>query len=247
MNLSEHRVFVTGGTRGIGLALATTLTDRGAAVALCGRSEERLVEIRRRFPRIAALRSDLADLDALPSLAAELRSTLGPPTILVNNAGIQLNHSWPGTPASEVVDRLRREILVNLTSPLALTAHLLDDLGRAPAAAIVNVTSALALQPKRSAPVYCATKAALRSFTRALRYQLEAHPTVRVVEAVPPLVDTEMTEGRGKGKVSPAEVAEAIVAGLERDVDEIYVGKARVVRAIHRLAPGLAARLMRDS
>jgi uncharacterized oxidoreductase len=68
---------------------------------------------------------------------------------------------------------------------------------------IVNVTSGLALAPKQSAPVYCAAKAGLRSFTKSLRYQERARaPHVRVVEVLPPLVDTDMTRGRGRGKMS---------------------------------------------
>ena len=94
--------------------------------------------------------------------------------------------------------RLEQEARVNLASPLALTALLLDDLVRSGAAAIVNVSSLLALTPKPSVPVYCVTKAAIRNFSQALRYQFEPHPHVRAVEVLPPLVDTGMIEGRGR-------------------------------------------------
>ena len=94
--------------------------------------------------------------------------------------------------------RLEQEVRVKLASPLAPTALLLDDLVRSGAAAIVNVSSLLALTPKRSVPVYCVTKAAIRNFSQALRYQLEPHPHVRAVEVLPPLVDTGMIEGRGR-------------------------------------------------
>ena len=245
MDLTHHRVFVTGGTRGIGLALARALTARGAAVAICGRSAEGIAEAREQLPSLTTLQCDLGDLEVLPSFVAQLRSTFGAPTILVNNAGIQFNHEWPTTDTAETLARLTTEIGVNLTSPLALTALLLPDLLGAREAAVVNVSSLLALAPKRSAPVYCATKAAIRSFSQALRYQLAAHPSVRVVEVLPPLVDTGMTVGRGTGKISAARAADEIVRGMERDADEIYVGKGRLLRVLHRLAPGAAARLLR--
>ena len=75
----------------------------------------------------------------------------------------------------------------------------------------MNVSSVLALAPKRSAPVYCATKAAVRSFSQALRYQLAATSSIRVVEALPPMVDTAMTAGRTGRKMSPDSVADAIL------------------------------------
>jgi uncharacterized oxidoreductase len=247
MELANHRVFVTGGTRGIGFELAKCLLGRGAEVAVCGSSPERVAEVREELPAAAAFVVDLGDVDAIPGAVDELRSSFGRPTILVNNAGVQFNFSWLEAEVPERLERLRSEVDLNLTSPLALTACLLDDLIAAPEAAVVNVSSLLALHPKRSAPVYGATKAALRSFGRALRYQLEDRPNVRVIEVVPPVVDTGMTAGRGDGKISPADAAEAIVAGLERDSTEIYVGKARVVRPLQRVAPGAVARLMRDS
>ena len=71
-----------------------------------------------------------------------------------------------------------------------------------PSAAIVNITSALALVPKQSAPIYCATKAAMHNFTKALRYQLE-HTPVKVFEIIPALVDTEMTKGGVSAKLPP--------------------------------------------
>jgi uncharacterized oxidoreductase len=130
---------------------------------------------------------------------------------------------------------------------VALSAGLLPLLARQPSAALVNVTSGLALAPKRSAPVYCATKAAVRSFTRALRYQCEdGGLAVRVIEAIPPLVDTPMTAGRGRGKLSPERCAAEILAGVRRGAAEIPIGRTRLLRGLQRLSPALAYRIMRD-
>ena len=138
------------------------------------------------------------------------------------------------------------ELALNLEAPIALSAGLLPLLARQPEAAIVNVTTGLALAPKQSAPVYCATKAALRSFTRSLRYQVETSaPHVRVQEVIPPLVDTRMTAGRGTGKVSPSAVAEALVTAIERGTDECYVGKSRLLRLVMRVAPGVGYRILK--
>ena len=141
---------------------------------------------------------------------------------------------------------LAQEVAVNFSSPIRLVVALLPHLLEKPAAMVVNVTSGLALAPKQSSPVYCATKAGLRSFTKALRYQAQARaPHVRIVEALPPLVDTDMTRGRGRGKMRPEACAAEIVVGMEAGRNTIYVGKAKLLRAIQGLSPFLADRLMR--
>jgi uncharacterized oxidoreductase len=182
----------------------------------------------------------------MEGLASWLREEFRP-TIVVNNAGVQFNHDWTETSPSGRDARARLEVAVDLLAPIRLTALLLDDLLAEERATIVNVTSILALAPKRNAPVYSAAKAGLRAFTRGLRYQLEPHTHVRVVEVLPPVVDTGMTAGRGSNKMHPADVAREIVRGLERGDDEIWIGKARFVRVLLRVAPRFVARILRDA
>jgi short-subunit dehydrogenase involved in D-alanine esterification of teichoic acids len=119
--------------------------------------------------------------------------------------------------------------------------------------ALVNVTSVLALAPKKTAPVYSASKAGLRAFTQALRYQVDAHEhagagRILVIEAMLPLVDTPMTAGRANGpleRMDPLAVAEEIARGLEEERPLIRVGKAKAVGVMFRIAPGTVRRLLR--
>lgn len=247
MDLSKQRVLVTGGTRGIGLELARSFLRRGSSVAVCGRAETPPATLSELGPGVVYVSGDLATSDGPAELARSVRSAFGPPTLLVNNAGVQFNHDWSETDPADRRAWARTETQVNLTAPLELTALFLDDLLAAPEAAIVNITSILSLEPKASAPVYSATKAGLRSFTRGLRYQLAGHPELRVVEVIPPVVDTAMTAGRGQAKMAPGEVAEAVVEGIEAGREEIWVGRARLVRALRRIAPGMVARMLRHA
>ncbi|MCA9667838.1 MAG: SDR family NAD(P)-dependent oxidoreductase [Myxococcales bacterium] len=238
--LAMKKVLVTGGTRGIGRALAETLSQRGCEVMVCGRSRAALTEVERSLG-VRTVRCDVTSAADIAALRSAVQGELCGLDLLVNNAGLQLEH--------DLVDALdveaaRRETEVNLLAPMLVTDALLPLLLAAPDAAVVNVTSALALAPAPRAPVYSAAKAGLSAYTHALRAQL-AESTVRVVEVVPPLTRTAMTAGRDDGAVEPQVVAEAIARGLERGKQRLVIGKARALSAIFRVSPALARCVMR--
>ena len=108
----------------------------------------------------------------------------------------------------------------------------------------VNVTTGLAFAPKRSAPVYCGTKAELHVFTRALRYQLEG-TAVKVFEIIPPVVDTPMTASCAQSKITSEALAAEFWRNFARDRWESNIGKVKLLRQLLRLAPATAARLLK--
>lgn len=227
---------VTGTSSGIGAVLATKLASQGYDV----------LSIARRPPpytgggRIRHLALDLTDSDAITRVVAEVESAERPVDLLVNNAGVQYSQSVTDPFDEGSRAALRTEIALNLEVPIGLTRSLFDRMAR-PGGAVVNVTSLTALHPKTSAPVYSATKAGLRSFTRALR--LQAEPLgIHVMEAIPPLVDTAMTAGRGKGKISAEAMADAILAGLADRRRVVAPGLSGQVLRLNRLFPELVAR-----
>lgn len=245
MRIDGRTALVTGGTRGIGLELAAALASRGARVAVCGRSPERPAALDALGRSVAYVDCDLSDVGQVRELPERVRREVGPVGLLVNNAGVQFNHDWTDTRVEDRARWAEAELTVNLVAPTLLAALLLDDLRSADPGVVVNVTSLLAFSPKPSAPAYCASKAGLRSLTRALRWQLAGDPSVRVVEAIPPLVDTAMTAGRGSKKMDPADVAHRIVAGLLADETEIRIGAARVVGGLARVAPAAVEALLK--
>ena len=104
----------------------------------------------------------------------------------------------------------------------------------------------MAIVPKQSAPVYCATKAALHNFSKGLRYQLEGTP-VKVFEIIPSLVDTEMAKGRGKNKISPDALAAETLRSIEADKYNIQIGKTKMLFLLNRIVPSIAAGIVRNS
>ena len=112
--------------------------------------------------------------------------------------------------------------------------------------AIINISSGLALSPKKSAPVYCATKAGVHMFSKALRYQLEdSH--IKVFEVLPPLVDTPMTANRGVSKISTAQLVDEFLDGLENNRFEMNIGKVKLLKLMHRISPALAYRILKNN
>lgn len=197
--------------------------------------------------RVEPFSADLSDRTQVVALARTLSEAAPDLGILINNAGTQMLSDLVSPNAGLLAGSLATEIDLNFTGQVVLCCELLPLLIAQPSAMLVNVTSGLALAPKQSSPVYCATKAAMRHFSTALRYQAEARaPGLRVIEALPPLVDTDMTAGRGRGKISAEACAAEILAGMAAGRSHIYVGKSKLLRAIHACSPALAMRIMRD-
>lgn len=247
MDLSKCTVLVTGGARGIGLELSRQLVAKGCHVIAVGRNTLDLEDLRRQFPdAITTFSADLSlktDVDALVGRLVDEHPEMN---ILINNAGIQTEMNLFSSNAAEITLQARQEIAVNFDALIGLTVGMLPVLKLHKHAAIINISSGLALAPKAASPVYSATKAAVRSFTKALRYQCADHaPQIKVSEAIMPLVDTEMTQGRGTQKISPQQAAQEIIVGLQKKIPEIWIAKTKLLRLINRVSPRLAERILR--
>ena len=247
MQLEGRKALVTGGARGIGLALSKALILKGVTVLACGRDQNTLNSAASKFPgRFIPLQVDLFDDSSRIALITRICEDHRDLSIVINNAGIQ-DHVNYFAPAPYAWERAGREIAINLDAVVHLSIGLLPLLQAQPSAALVSISSGLALAPKSTAAVYCATKSAVRSFTRALRYQAEdAGSSVRILDVIMALVETDMTKGRGRSKITAEQAAAEIVTGMEKESSEIWVERTRLLRLVHRLSPNLAYRIMRD-
>lgn len=230
-------IVVTGASRGIGRALAARYAAAGHPVLAISRSGS--------APAGAGITPFAADLtrpEEIARIAARVTGQGMPVAVLIHNAGAQhaLDLTAPAEEGPE--DPIGAEIALNLAAPIRLTRALLPAMRR-PGGAVVNVTSLVSRHPKPSAPVYSATKAGLASFTAALRHQL-APLGLQVTEAVPPLVATDMTAGRGRGKITAEAMAQAIFDGVARRRPLVAPGLSRRVLILNRLLPGLVARIL---
>jgi uncharacterized oxidoreductase len=191
MKLQGNTILITGGGSGIGAALAQRLHDAGNTVIVSGRRVDALQATITGRPRMYALPLDVADSVAIDAFAQDVRSAFPALNVVVHNAGILLPETLDAR--RELADA-EAMITTNLLGPIRLTNALIDHLVGMDGATLITVTSALAFVPLTFAPTYCATKAALHSYTVALRTALKHR--VEVIEIVPSGVQTALTPGQ---------------------------------------------------
>lgn len=238
----KKTVVITGGAIGLGRELTRLISEQGHHVLICGRTQDALEETAAAHPQVVPVCADLATPEGRRRFLDVIHEQESPVDLLIHNAALQ--HCYDFANGCTTVERIETEMMVNLLAPIELTVELLPLLKMADRSRVVVISSALARVPKKSAPVYCATKAGLANFARAFRYQLEG-TSVSVTEVVPDLILTRMAMGRGDKALSPLEAAQKIVAGLARNKDEIRLGRVPILYALHRLVPDLAYRILK--
>ncbi len=237
MQLSGKTILVTGGTDGIGRELIRQLKAKGATIITSGRNAERVAVTQAEgFEVIACDLSTATGVDALVK-GVEGRAI----DVLVNNAGAGSDHDFREA-APDLADN-DACLFLNVNAPVHLITRLMPVLKSRPEAMIVNVTSGLAIAPRAGGPIYCATKAALRSYTQALRVQL-GDTNIHVMEGLPPVVETKMTAGRDNKKMSASDCAAAFVRGMESNAAEVNVGLVKLLQLVHSISPALARKIM---
>lgn len=240
MQITKNTILITGGSTGIGLAIAEAFINADNEVIICGRREGKLLEAKQRFPQLHTRVCDIGNRAERDALYRWTTSEFPQINLLVNNAGIQKEIDFL-TGASGLYDT-ESEIEINLTANIHLCSLFIPHfLHQQQECAIVNITSGLAFVPLKIVPVYCATKAGLHSFSMSLRSQL-AQTNVRVFEVAPPIVKTELhREAKARKQsergIAPSVVAEAILRAIKANRYETTVGQAGVLKGAARIAP----------
>ena len=241
MKLRDNTILITGGSSGIGLAMAKALVSKGNTVLICARTEAKLAEAKRIIPKVHTVKCDISDPLEQDALISYIHAHFPKLNILINNAGMMQQLDL--TNGAYCLEDVSREVNTNFLAPLDLTQRLLPLLQKQAQAAIINISSGLAYVPMASSPVYCASKAALHSYTQSLREQLK-QISIKVFEVLPPTVDTAMTKDLATSKLSPEAFAKQVLKKLERNKSEIRVGQSRALYAMSRLAPGFIYSLL---
>ena len=191
MQISGNTILITGGGSGIGRALAEAFHAEGNQVVIVGRRKQLLDEVTTANAGMKSAVLNIENGDAIQSFAEQLKRDYPALNVIIHNAGIARMES---VQKGQLADA-EATIATNLLGPIRLTAALLPLLQAQPQATIMTVSSGLAFVPLALSPTYCATKAAIHSYTQSLRYQLKNTP-VQVLELIPPYVQTELGGSR---------------------------------------------------
>ena len=241
MIIKNKRIVITGGTSGVGYELVKQLhTDN--EIIVISRNNKKLRKLTQEFDRVVCYQADLSKPGEIETIANTIVDKYDSIDIMINNAAIQFTPTFLDDDFS--YESISQEITLNFTSICNMSYLFLPLLLHNNKAIILNINSGLALAPKTSSAIYCATKGALNIFSQSLRYQLE-NTNISVQQAFLELVDTAMTVGRGKNKMSAEQASKTIIRGMERNLLDHDIGKVKLLRFLLRLVPPLAKKIMK--
>ncbi len=238
MRTIGNTILITGGTSGIGRALAEAFHQLGNQVIVAGRRRELLDEVTTANPGMRSAALDVQDLASLEGFAEQIVRDYPSLNMLINNAGIMKPENLRERSDFSTVEAT---VTTNLLAPLRLAAALLPHLRQQPRAALMNVSSGLAFVPMALTPTYCATKAAIHSWTQSLRWQLR-DTAVEVLELIPPYVHTELMGERQRQDPRAMPLADYIAEVMQilrsqPDIKEICVRRVDLLRYAGGLDP----------
>jgi len=230
MQMTGNTILITGGSSGIGQALAESFHALGNQVIIAGRRKKELDQTTARNIGMTSFTLDITDPAEIRAFASQIVTRYPMLNVLINNSGIMRVEKLQAQQA-DLADA-ESTISTNLLGPIRLTAALLPLLQKQPRATIMNVSSGLAFVPLAYTPTYCATKAAIHSYTQSLRFQLRAS-TIEVLELIPPYVATDLLNGKTDPRAMPLDAYIAEVMEILKNqptVTEICVERVKNLR-----------------
>jgi uncharacterized oxidoreductase len=231
MKLTGNTILITGGGSGIGRGLAESFQAMGNQVIIAGRRRQALENTTKANPGMKSVVLDVEDPASIRAVATQMALEYPTLNVLINNAGIMREEDLRDE-ADDLATDAEAIVRTNLLGPIRLTAALLGRLQKREHSVIVNVSSGLAFVPLALTPTYCATKAAIHSYTQSLRYQLRGTAT-EVVELIPPYVATELMNGASDPRAMPLAqyIAEVMkIWKAQPEVTEICVENVKLLR-----------------
>jgi len=247
MNLNENTILITGGSSGIGFEMAKEFLAAKNKVIITGRNLERLEKAKQKLGDVEIIQSDVSNPDSIKKLYEQVSNEFPDLNILINNAGVMFTINLQDHNLS--TDELTKEFDINVKGTIWMNDAFLPLLKKNENAATVTVSSGLAFVPLPISPIYCATKAALHSYTLSLRAQLK-NTDVKVFELAPPATETELLadfseeDMKGISSMTVQAMVADFLKGFSKDKYEICPGQSSQMKFMSRYFPGFILKQM---
>jgi uncharacterized oxidoreductase len=227
MKLTGNTIFITGGGSGIGRGLAEAFHKLGNQVIISGRRTGHLAATIKANPGMRSVELNVADAASIATVAKKLIAEYPKLNVLINNAGVMQVDDAAGLVDDAAVVSI---VATNLMGPIRMTSSLIEHLKKQDAATIIHVSSGLAFVPLATSSIYCATKAAIHSYTLSQRHKLKGS-SVKVLELAPPWVQTELMGTNNDSRAMPlGEFIEETMKVLSTDAEEVLVDRVKRLR-----------------
>lgn len=227
MKTTGNTIFISGGSAGIGLAIAKKLNQAGNKIIINGRNEERLQKALSELTDAVGIQGDLSIEADRIRIAEDLKTNHADVNIIVNNAGAAFGYLLSET--TNAHEKAQIEMNTNYFAIIHFTELMIPHLLEKEESAVVNISSIVVYGSHKFLPTYGATKAALHSYTTALRQTYEEQKNLQIYEVYPPLVNTDFSaEIGGAEGIPPSEVADELFIGLENNLFDIPVGDSKI-------------------
>lgn len=212
--LKGRTILITGGGSGIGEALAINLS-KDNTIIICGRNEEKLRNVAATNANVSYYAADIGHAAGVDELFSSISTDGIRLDVVINNAGIA--EVWDIAKTSLTSARIFESVNANMNGAIAVTQQFINQADRSRENIIIHITSEIAFFPVSVMPLYSASKAGLSVFTKALRVLLK-NTTFKVIEILPPAVDTEMARNLGNSSAqhTPADFAQHMIDFINR-------------------------------
>lgn len=238
MKLSGNTILITGGSSGIGLELSKQLLKSNNKIIICGKTKEKLHEVKKTYPEIAIFQCDISDEEQCFNLANWIKENHSDLNVLINNAAIV--HISQFMDDDDIIKKGELEMKTNFFGPLRLIKLLSPIIESNNNPTLINITTGLVYVPRADYPFYNSTKSALHSFTQTLRIQL-SKTNFKIIEVMFPAVNTPWHKGSPpKIAISSETAVREMVKGISSGKTEIKVAKVKLLYLLSRIAPNFA-------
>jgi len=245
MKTTGNTVLITGGSAGIGLAIAERFIAEGNNVIITGRNEARLQAATQKLGgNVTAIAADVSNAEEVEALVQRITKDFPNLNVVINNAGAA--SAYRLDTEADAFANAQEEIVTNYLSVIRLTEKLLPILKGHAESALVNVSSIAAFVPNIFIPTYSASKAALHSYTQSLRLTI-ADTSVKVFELMPPLVNTDFSKDiGGENGIAPSVLADDLIEAFTHDTFEIHTGATADIYKLNQSDPAAALHAMNN-